>query len=333
VAERVKKNPRPVPMKLQADRSQESGPCRDRLRHRSVRIIDIHHELQGRPAQRVRRDRAEVGILVVQHHHRFADLDLGMTKRSVRRVDQPVQNLGPKRLLIKGKRGLATLYGEMGLYGPGNHRESPLLLEYIYVTFRIEMSQPNPPRRGRPPSAEARDRILRAAHDLLMADGFARLTVDAVAARSGASKPTIYRHWANAQELAMAALIEAFPPAPDLAPDEALEQHLSRIIATFATTRGRQVALALAAADSESELARAFRTHVILNSRQAGRKILETGIRAGRIAPPPDMEALLDMIYGAVFFRLILRHQPLDPVLATELSALVRRACPPLPGA
>jgi AcrR family transcriptional regulator len=168
---------------------------------------------------------------------------------------------------------------------------------------------------------------------MLLSEGFARLTVDAVAARSGISKPTIYRYWANAQELAMAALIEAFPPAPDLAPDEALEQHLSRIIATFATTRGRQVALALAAADGESELARAFRTRVILNSRQAGRRILEAGIRDGRIAPPPDMEALLDMIYGAVFFRLILRHQPLDPALAGELSALVRRACPPLPSA
>ncbi len=192
------------------------------------------------------------------------------------------------------------------------------------------MSQPTPPRRGRPPSADARDRILRAAHEMLLTDGFARLTIDAVATRSGTSKPTIYRHWANAQELAMAALIEAFPPPPELAPDEALEQHLARIIATFATTRGRQVALALAAADAESELARAFRTHVILNSRQAGRAILDAGIRAGRIALPPDMDALLDMIYGAVFFRLILRHRPLDAALAAELSALVRRACPPL---
>jgi AcrR family transcriptional regulator len=162
-----------------------------------------------------------------------------------------------------------------------------------------------------------------------MSEGFTRLTIDSVALRSRVSKPTIYRHWANAQELAMAALIEAFPPPSKLAPDEALEQHLARIIATFATTRGRQVALALASADGESELARAFRTHVILNSRKAGQAILETGIRAGRIAPPPDMEALLDMIYGAVFFRLILRHRPLDPALAAELSALVKRVCLP----
>ncbi len=187
------------------------------------------------------------------------------------------------------------------------------------------------PRRGRPPSQHARDRVLEAAHDILISDGFGRLTVEAVAARAGVSKPTIYRHWANAQELAMAALIEAFPSTVDTPPTEALEAHLARIIATFATTRGRQVAIALAAADSESELSRAFRTHVILRSREAGRGILLRGVAQGHIAPPPSIEAALDMIYGAVFFRLLLRHQPLDASMAAELSATVRLICPPLP--
>jgi AcrR family transcriptional regulator len=164
-----------------------------------------------------------------------------------------------------------------------------------------------------------------------MSEGFARLTIDADSQRSGASKPTIYRHWANAQELAMAALIEALPVPDETPAAEAMESHLARIIATFATTRGRQVAIALAAADSESELSRAFRTHVILKSREAGRAILSRGIARGDVAPPPDMEAALDMIYGAVFFRLLLRHQPLDPGLAAELAALVRLICPPLP--
>ncbi len=186
------------------------------------------------------------------------------------------------------------------------------------------------PRRGRPPSQHAKEQVLKAAHEILMAEGFGRLTVEAVAARAGISKPTIYRHWANAQELAMAALIEAFPSPDDTPVTEAFEAHLARIIATFATTRGRQVAIALAAADSESELSRAFRTHVILRSREAGRALLLSGIANGSIAAPPDMEAALDMVYGAVFFRLLLRHQPLDPALATHLAAMIRLICPPL---
>ncbi len=194
------------------------------------------------------------------------------------------------------------------------------------------MSQepPTPRKRGRPSSPEVRNRVLAAAHDILMSEGFGRLTVEAAAARSGVSKPTIYRHWANAQELAMAALIARPPAEPPASgrdnPREALTRHLADLIATFATTRGRQVALTLAAADGESELAKAFRTRVILASREAGRDILSRAVAAGDLAAPADLEATLDMIYGAVFYRLLAGHRPLDPGLAAAIVATIWRA-------
>jgi len=40
-----------------------------------------------------------------------------------------------------------------------------------------------------------------------MTEGFGRLTVETVSARSRVGKPTIYRYWANASEIAMAALM------------------------------------------------------------------------------------------------------------------------------
>lgn len=185
-------------------------------------------------------------------------------------------------------------------------------------------------KRGRPSSPEVRDRVLRAAHDILMTEGFGRLTVEAAALKSGVSKPTIYRHWANAQELAMAALIAR--PLPDTprgdtgSARDALTHHLRDLIAAFATTRGRQVALTLAAADAESELAKAFRNRVILASREAGRTILGRAIAGGELAALPDLDTTLDMIYGAVFYRLLAAHRPLDPDLAGAIVATVWRA-------
>ena len=190
-------------------------------------------------------------------------------------------------------------------------------------------------KRGRPPSPEVRARVLEAAHDILMSQGFGRLTVEAVAAKSGVGKPTIYRHWANAQELAMAALI-ATPPA-DTPPTgagsarAALTRQLAGLIAAFATARGRQIALTLAAADSESELAKAFRTRVILSSREAGRALLDRALDEGELAPLADIEAVLDMIYGAVFYRLLAGHRPLSPDLAEAIVAMVWRAPQALP--
>ena len=187
-----------------------------------------------------------------------------------------------------------------------------------------------PKKRGRPPSEAAQRRALEAAHDILMVDGFGRLTIEAVAARSGVGKPTIYRSWANAQELAMAALLVSPMPeaeAKGATADVALHAQMRGLVMAFASTRGRQITMALAAADPESEFTKAFRNQVILSSRNAGRGILEQALARGEITQPIDLEALLDMIYGPVFFRLLVGHRPVslefgDAVVATALRAV-----------
>lgn len=169
-----------------------------------------------------------------------------------------------------------------------------------------------------------------------MRDGFGRLTIEAVAQASGVGKPTIYRHWANAQELAMEALIRQAPEGPPqddgIAPRAALSAQLHRLVTAFATTRGRQITLALASADPDSEFTRAFRNRVILTSREAGRALIEAAIAEETLSPPADMETLLDMIYGPLFFRLLAGHQPLDPAFASALAETALAALhPPFP--
>ncbi len=189
-----------------------------------------------------------------------------------------------------------------------------------------------PKKRGRPPSEAAQKRVLEAAHDILMADGFGRLTIEAVAARSGVGKPTIYRSWANAQELAMAALLVNPMPQADTngaTAQAALGAQMRGLVTAFASTRGRQITMALAAADPESEFTKAFRNRVILSSRNAGRVILEQALDKGEISQPVDLEALLDMIYGPVFFRLLVGHRPVSPEFGDAVVATALRAVAP----
>ncbi|NJM81449.1 MAG: TetR/AcrR family transcriptional regulator [Tabrizicola sp.] len=184
------------------------------------------------------------------------------------------------------------------------------------------MSQDAPRTRGRPPSAAARNKALAAAHDILMTEGLGRISIEAVAARSGVGKPTIYRNWANATELAMVALMEGHP---ETAPSRhgnlrsALLRQITDIVQAFATTRGRQIALALAAADPDSEMTRAFRNRIILSGRETGRQLLAKAIQRGEIATPADVEIVLDMIYAPVFYRLLIGHRPLDGAFAEAL--------------
>jgi AcrR family transcriptional regulator len=173
--------------------------------------------------------------------------------------------------------------------------------------------------------------VVEAARELLMSEGFGRLTIEGVAARSGISKPTIYRHWSNATELAMAALAP-----PDLSggrskgsPKERLQAHLKGLIDTFATTRGRQVALTLASADPDSEYTKAFRNRVILESRALGRELLLEELESAGADLRLDIETLLDMIYGPIFYRLLVAHQPIKELAGNDIVEVAFRAIEP----
>ncbi|MET3613757.1 AcrR family transcriptional regulator [Rhizobium aquaticum] len=177
--------------------------------------------------------------------------------------------------------------------------------------------------RGRPPSEEAKRKALRAAYEILMSEGFGRLTIEAVSLRSGVGKPTIYRNWANASELAMAALFadtqdDAPAAAPRLGP--ALRAHLRALVTAFATTRGRQIAMALAAADPESEMTKAFRNRILLSSREVGRSLLQSAQDRAEIEPPETIDLILDMIYAPIFYRLLIGHLPLDSDFADGIA-------------
>ena len=71
------------------------------------------------------------------------------------------------------------------------------------------------PPRGRPRSSEAERAILDATVALYAERGMAGLSVEAVAARAGVAKTTIYRRWPSKEELVLAAVTAARGPAPE----------------------------------------------------------------------------------------------------------------------
>jgi AcrR family transcriptional regulator len=171
-------------------------------------------------------------------------------------------------------------------------------------------------KRGRPRDPAARRKILAAAAALLDEGGLGAVTMEAIAAKAGVGKPTIYREWPNAHAVAMSAFLETAksPPAArksGTALDE-LRRQLRRIAGVFATRAGRNTAMMIAAAQSDSELAKVFRIHFMLKSREEGRALLLRAGAAGDLRPDIDWEAALDLIYAPLYFRLLMGHGPLD---------------------
>lgn len=198
-----------------------------------------------------------------------------------------------------------------------------------------DVQNPGAQRRGRPRNPEARRSILRAARKLLAEGGLAAVTIEAIAARSGISKPTIYRSWPNAHAVAMAALMEngdtqtRIPTAPPKGRHSGaispLRAQLREVARVFSAPQGRNVAMMIAAAERETELSKAFRDHFILARRNEGRTFLAAAMASGELRADLDIEVTLDLIYAPIFYRLLMGHAPLDAKFTDSALAHVLR--------
>ena len=185
------------------------------------------------------------------------------------------------------------------------------------------MSQaPSSPSRGRPRDPRTRAAILAAARALLERGGLTAVTIEAIAAKAGVSRPTIYRYWPNAPAVAMAAFLEASAaPAAKTSrsPLAALRAQVHAVADAFAAPAGRSVAAMVAAAQSETELAKAFRNEFIARNRDAARLMLERCVAEGLVVPPADIDLALDLVFGPLFYRLLMGHAPITRGFVDQL--------------
>jgi AcrR family transcriptional regulator len=171
-------------------------------------------------------------------------------------------------------------------------------------------------RGGRPRSEGCRQKVLAAADEVFAREGLAGMTVDAVAQSAGVGKATIYRWWPNKAAIVMEALLasteaEVFVPMSPF-PEEDLIAKIRRTVALFRGPKGRVVASLLGLAQSDPEIAEAYRQHLLGPRRAAMRAAIQRGIDAGLYREDIDVNLAIDILYGPLYQRLLLGHAPLD---------------------
>jgi AcrR family transcriptional regulator len=190
--------------------------------------------------------------------------------------------------------------------------------------------------RGRPRDPRLRKKILAAAAALLNEGGITAVTMEAVAAKAGVGKPTLYREWPNAASVAMSAFLETTRPQPQKKRKgralDALRDQLHAIAKGFATRTGRNTAMMIAAAQNDSELAKVFRNQFIMGRREEGRVILARAIAARELRDDLDVEAALDLIYAPLYFRLLIGHGPLDAAFTDTILDSALKGLGAIPG-
>jgi AcrR family transcriptional regulator len=187
-----------------------------------------------------------------------------------------------------------------------------------------EVKAGNRPHTGRRRNEAARAAILNAAVDLLRTGGLHTLTVDAIAQAAGVGRQTIYRWWPSKGAMlaeAMGLQAEAVVPPRD---SGSFEADLSEFFA--ASFRGladpglaRGLRDLASAAQHDEHVAEAL-AGFTARRRRALRTVLARGVAQGRLSPAADLDVLVDLGYGFLWYRLLVGHRPLDEQAAKDLA-------------
>ena len=181
----------------------------------------------------------------------------------------------------------------------------------------------------RKPTARAersKQAILDATRELMNAEGGVRtLTVEAVAARSGVAKTTIYRRWRDKWELALdAVMIDMLPrfanPADVGDTRKELLTFLDSVTKLWASSPyGPAMQGLVSQIATEPELARVYREQVVEPRREQLRPVIERGIARGDLRPGTDLRLVHELLVGPILYRLLLSGPPLNRKLTTSL--------------
>lgn len=180
---------------------------------------------------------------------------------------------------------------------------------------------------GRPRSEKARKAVIQSTLALLNHKGFHELTMEAVAARAGVGKATIYRWWPNKAELVMDAFAWAvedelrFPSGGRVL--ESIHQQMQRWAVIFRSPLGQIIATVIGAGQSEPEMLEAFRTHWVEPRRIEARRLLRQAIAMGEIRSDLHPDEILDLLYGPLYLRLLVRHFPLNEKFVDAVFSVV----------
>jgi AcrR family transcriptional regulator len=180
------------------------------------------------------------------------------------------------------------------------------------------------PARGRPRSERARLAVLDAAADLLIRGGMGAATMEAIAARAGVSKATIYKWWPSRAHVALDSFFVttkntmAVTSGASLA--EALTMQVGSLQRLFVDpATGSLMREMVALAQSDPDIRAALATRWLRPRRAVVEELLRVGIDRGEIRADADLPAAMDQLFGPLYYRLLFGHELLSDGLAETL--------------
>lgn len=205
------------------------------------------------------------------------------------------------------------------------------------VSVMSSRTCPEPPRKGRtgrPRSTEADAAILRATRESLVELGWSKLTMADVAARAGVAKTTLYRRWANRNELVVDAVAVLFDEL-ELPDRGSLAADVEGVVLQFAALLGQpETKTALMGVVAESTRDDALRARIrsaiverqkrlVVDGRRRAQERGELPYEDDPRAAARNTDLVFDVVAGAVVHRTLVSAEPVDEEWARRFTVLL----------
>ncbi len=166
--------------------------------------------------------------------------------------------------------------------------------------------------------------VLTAAIDLLAEVGYGAITIEAIAARSGVAKSTIYRHWPGKLELIDDAFAELKPPIEPRVSGTVRERvtDLLEQLATHVSSSAWSACLpAMIEAAERDPAVRKLQRKITSQRRKLLVSLIGEGVASGELPAHLDPDMAADCLSGTIFVRRLMMRD--DLVKPSEVAQLV----------
>ena len=176
----------------------------------------------------------------------------------------------------------------------------------------------------RPRSIKVHEAAVDATRDLLAEGGLPAATIDAISARSGVSKATLYKHWPSRTAVAAEAFGREMAdavPLPDTGTTAGDLAEQVRLVSRFyASPEGTVFSQLLAATVTDEGGAAYFRAWFLAGRRTAIATLWQRGVERGDVRAGIDVDTATDLLFGPLVFRLMTGHLPLTDDAASAIA-------------
>ena len=101
-----------------------------------------------------------------------------------------------------------------------------------------------------------------------------------------------------------------------------MAHQMNQFLAVLRSPRGRIVKAVIAAGQSDAKLLEEFRNRLLRPRRQGAYRTLRRGIERGELPEGLDLDLVLDILYGAMYMRFLIRHDELSEDYINEVCQL-----------